>query len=634
MRNVVRTTLCAAAALDLMAVPAQAAQQGSQPAAGAAMDQVLIATGAATLLTVALLWLGIGHRSGRVGVLGRVAKMSTRITGLPGWAELPSAVATVSLITAVFGMYWDISLHIDQGRDAGPLANPAHYFILAGLFGIFSAGFFAMVLPKGKPSASAVRITKDWHAPLGGTLICACGAFSLAGFPLDDMWHRMFGQDVTLWGPTHLMLIGGAAMTLIGIAVLLVEGARSSEAEERAKAVDGRLPLALTIPLCGGLLIGLSTFQAEFDFGVPQFRFVFQPMLIMLAAGVGLTAARLFAGRGAALGAVAFFLLIRGGLSVLVGPVLGEVTPHLPLYVVEALVVEAVALRFGRDKPLAFGLASGVGIGTIGLAAEWGWSHVWMPMPWPSELFPEGAILGFVAAVAGALLGAWAGNRLRVDPVPGLPSLRRAAVVGATAVAAIVAFALYKPADQGVQAHMALTQLTGGPQRTVKADVRLTPPDAARGAEWLTMTAWQGGKLKVDPLKQVGPGRYTTTAPVPVSGGWKSLIRLHDGNSLTGVPIYLPEDKAIPAKGVPAQPRFTRAFVADHEILQREQKTSAAGLTAIAYALVVAIALSLLALLVWGLHRLGLGAGADSGRAPRVHRRQTARPEKLAGGAA
>ena len=48
-------------------------------------------------------------------------------------------------------MYWDISLHIDDGRDAGPLANPAHYLILAGLYGIFAAGFLAIVLPEGKP---------------------------------------------------------------------------------------------------------------------------------------------------------------------------------------------------------------------------------------------------------------------------------------------------------------------------------------------------------------------------------------------------------------------------------------------------------------------------------------------------
>ena len=47
-------------------------------------------------------------------------------------------------------MYWDISLHIGVGRDEGPLANPAHYFILFGLFGIFAAGFLAMVHAPGE----------------------------------------------------------------------------------------------------------------------------------------------------------------------------------------------------------------------------------------------------------------------------------------------------------------------------------------------------------------------------------------------------------------------------------------------------------------------------------------------------
>ena len=38
----------------------------------------------------------------------------------------------------------------------------------------------------------------------------------------------------------------------------------------------------------GGILIGLSVYQIEFDFGVPQFRQVFQPMLIAAAAAFGL----------------------------------------------------------------------------------------------------------------------------------------------------------------------------------------------------------------------------------------------------------------------------------------------------------------------------------------------------------
>src|SRR4051812_35642731 len=209
----------------------------ARPAAGAALDQVAIATGAATFVTALLLWLGMGHRSGKVAVLGRLGAFSERISGLPAWAAIPSGIIVVSLVTALFGMLWDISIHIAQGRDPGPLANPAHYFILAGLFGVFSSGFLSMCLPMEKPSHVAVKLANGWYVPLGGVLIAAAGAFSLLGFPLDDVWHRLFGQDVTLWGPTHLMLVGGAAMTLVGLAVLMVEaGAAGREGGYRELA--------------------------------------------------------------------------------------------------------------------------------------------------------------------------------------------------------------------------------------------------------------------------------------------------------------------------------------------------------------------------------------------------------------
>ncbi|MGN6557838.1 MAG: hypothetical protein ACTHLH_07470 [Solirubrobacterales bacterium] len=590
----------------LAAVSAAAAP----PAGGAELGQIVIATVAAMIVTSALLYLGLGHRSGRVKILQRLADHGEKVSGFPGWVAFPSAVATVSLLTAVFGMYWDISIHIDNGRDPGPLANPAHYFILAGLFGIFSAGFFAMVLPKEKPSTVAIRIGRDWWAPLGGVLICACGAFSLIGFPLDDIWHRLFGQDVTLWGPTHLMLIGGAAMTLVGIAVLSVEGMRANAASSGSLRELVHTRLARAIALTGGLLLGLSTFQAEFDFGVPQFQLIFQPILLMLAAGVGLVMARVYAGRGAALGAALFFIVLRGGLAILIGPIIGQTTPHFPLYIAEALVVEAVAFFVSTRKPLTFGLAAGVGIGTIGLAAEWAWSHVWMPLPWPAAVFPEAALLGFAAAIAGATLGAWIGTHLSPEPLERSPLLRRAAVCSAAVVAALVGYGLYVHAQPGVSAQVSLKNLSSGPDREVEAVVRMSPPDAATNANWFDVTAWQGGGLVVDPLKRIGDGVYRTTEPIPVYGNWKTMIRLHKGNSLTAVPIYLPRDVAIPVGEVPAPARFTRAFGNEHKLLQREQKGGGPLLVAVAYLTVAAIALSLLVLLAWALHRLSLDGRA------------------------
>jgi hypothetical protein len=578
----------------------------SPPAGGAEIAQIVIATFAASIVTAALLFLGLGHRTGRTQVLQRLADHAEKASGMPGWVSFPSVIATVSLLTALFGMYWDISLHIDNGRDAGPLANPAHYFILVGLFGIFSAGFFAMVLPRERPSTVAIRLGRDWWAPLGGVLICACGAFSLIGFPLDDVWHRLFGQDVTLWGPTHLMLIGGAAMTLVGIAVLTVEGLRSNASAETPIKELLHTRMARAVALTGGLLLGLSTFQAEFDFGVPQFQLIFQPMLLMLAAGVGLVLARVYAGPGAALGAAVFFVVLRGLLAVAIGPVLGQTMPHFPLYIAEALVVEAVALFVSTRQPLRFGLVSGIGIGTFGLAAEFAWSHLWMPLPWSESALPEVVVVSLAAAIASATIGAWIGAHLSLEPPERSPLLRRAAVCSAAVLAALVGYGLYTPTQEGVSAQVSLQEVGGSGGREVNAVVRLDPPDAAADAEWFDVTAWQGGGLVVAPLEQTGPGVYRTTEPVPVHGNWKSLIRLHEDSSLTALPIFLPRDEAIPVGEVPAPSQFTRSFGDEHKLLQREQKGGAPLIVAIAYSVVAGIALSLLALLAWALHRLAV----------------------------
>src|SRR3954452_14413844 len=147
-----------------------AAATAAKPAGGAATGEVVGATAGAMVATTILFALAIGHRSGRVKVLSRAADRAARMTGLPPWAALPTELLAVALITALFGMYWDISLHIDNGRDPGPLANPAHYFILVGLFGIFAAGLIAIALPEERPSRVAVKIAPNWYASLGGVV--------------------------------------------------------------------------------------------------------------------------------------------------------------------------------------------------------------------------------------------------------------------------------------------------------------------------------------------------------------------------------------------------------------------------------------------------------------------------------
>src|SRR3954452_12278357 len=432
----------AAALLGALAAAPVASAASQPPAAGAGLDQVALATGGATIASAILLWICFSHRSGRITWLGKLAAFAERETGTAGWSSLPGGMLGISLLTAVFGMYWDISLHIDNGRDPGPLANPAHYFILVGLFGVLASGVLSVALTGDeKPSKSAVRLPNGWWAPLGAIMVMTCGAVSLLAFPLDDVWHRLFGQDVTLWGPTHLLLIGGASFSILGQWVLDVEGHKAAKNPARE---GSPFTYVRNVSLVGSLLVGLSTFQAEFDFSVPQFRLVWQPLLLALAAGIGLVAARVRLGRGGAIAAALFFIRLRGLLSVLVGPIFGETPPHFPLYIVEAGLVEIVALRWGRTKPITLGVVSGVLIGTIGFAAEYAWANVVDTIGWPPSLIVEGVICALVAGVAGGIIGGWIGRA--VTPGVADESVPRWLVpAGGLAALAVIAWAIPMP---------------------------------------------------------------------------------------------------------------------------------------------------------------------------------------------
>jgi hypothetical protein len=605
--------------------------QTEPPAGGAAIGQVILATASVTFVLGGLALSVWRHRGGRETILGRAAALSERASGLPGWAALPSALAAASLITALFGMYWDVSLHIDDGRDAGPLANPAHYPILFGLIGVLAAGWLAVALPRERPGPAPIRLGRDWHAPVGGVLIAVCGAFALAGFPLDDVWHRLFGQDVTLWGPTHLMMLGGAAMTLVGQAVLLREGMWERRRARGERSTPSLVTGARRIALMAGLLLGLSIFQAEFDFGVPQYRMVFQPMLIALAAGFALVAARVWVGRGGALAAAAIFLAVRGVIAVLVGPVLGETTPVLPLYLGEAIFVELAALALGRERPIALGAAGGLLAGTGGFASEWAWSQAVMPLPWTGGLLPEGLIFAAAAGVAGGLLGGLLGASLRGE-LPQPLIARTAFAVSFVALGTLTAIALSTGAPRDARAEVTLADARGGAQREAVVEARITPSSLADGAAWANVTSWQGGGLVVSELERVSSDTWRSGDPVPVHGDWKTTLRIQDGTDLVAVPVYLPEDSAIPAREVPARDGFTREFVADQELLQREVKDDVAGwLWAAASGAVLALYLVFLVTLAWGVGRVARrgprppgtpDAAPRAGRGPALRRRR------------
>jgi hypothetical protein len=541
-----------------------------------------------------------------VQLIHRFVRYQERVSGVPGRFIAPVIVAGISLQVAVLGMYWDIGYHIDHGRDEGVFTAP-HMFIVVGLQGIVIAALLHGAM-RGPQARNERRLPLGLSMSPGGIVLLVCGGVALLGFPLDAFWHALFGEDVTLWGPTHLFMIGGAGVSTLGVWMVMRQGFELGRPRRLARR--GHLRVA------GALIIGLSTFQAEFDFGVPQFQLLYQPVLIAFAAAVALVCARSILGPWGAFQALGMFFAIRIALALFVGEIAGYTTPHFPLYVAEAAVVELAALAAPR-APLRFAVLSGLGIGTVGLAAEWGWSHIWMPHPWPASMLVPAVILALVAALAGSVLGARMSQSLAMPDSEraGLPPIAPRAV-GLAAALALVALFFPLPRTGGDGTRAAIVPTPAGDGR-VNLAVKLDPPDAARGNQWFEVLSWQGrtpGQLRqLTALREVGPGRYVTERPVPVTGNWKTMLRLARGTHLMALPVYLPPSPQADRAGVPVRPR-AGLMAADTFILQREARGGPAWLTTTAYAVLGIVVAVWLGLLAWA---LGL---AEPGR----HARQRA----------
>jgi hypothetical protein len=378
----------------------------------------------------------------------------------------------------------------------------------------------------------------------------------------------------------------------------------------------------------GGLLAALSIYQGEFDYGINQFQLVFHPLMIMVAAGVALTYARMTAGKGGAILAALFFIVVRGALTLIVHDFFDKPVAHFPTYLGCALAVELVGLLMAssiKTKPIQFGLAAGAAIGTLGLATEWAWSHVWMISPWPASLLPEGAIIGFVAALAGGAIGAWMANALMLQPRP-TGVLRWAPIAGFVAVLVMAGYGLHQYSPKTFTATFTNTPAdTGKPGKWVNTTVKLNTTYYDTDTKWAKSIAWQGPGFVVADLEKIGPGTYRTTEPLPAFGKWKSMVRFHKGTSLMGAPVFEPLDEAIPAAEVPALPTVTRELQPDRVVLQREAKFDGGWLPMMGYFIMFAIAMLLLGLLAWGIQRVSTpltdeqssGDEAETSAAPR-----------------
>lgn len=138
-------------------------------------------------------------------------------------------------IVSAWSLDWDADWHTRVGRDG--FWTPPHwvFYTTVAACGILCLGM--VVLETFLYYRRYPGFTKETTTPI--LFFRGPVGFALAGFglaimlfsaPLDDYWHRLFGIDVKVWAPFHVMLLLGIIMANVGILYLF-----ASEVTRRRK---------------------------------------------------------------------------------------------------------------------------------------------------------------------------------------------------------------------------------------------------------------------------------------------------------------------------------------------------------------------------------------------------------------
>ena len=288
----------------------------------------------------------------------------------PRAGRVLAGVALGAYALQLAGVYWDVGWHHARGRET--FWSPPHLAIYAGAALALLAAARGM-LGEGRRSGT-------YRAAALGPLI------QLAAAPVDELWHRIFGRDVSIWSLPHLLGILGGMVGVLGWILAVSPGGGRARGDQASRRMAG----ALCILLLAGALFALG----EYDHDEASRGPWLYPILTSLLAPWILVAGRGWLGRRWAGTAIAVgYTALRWTLAAAVWagglPWMG--VP--PFIVVAAYVADLVVLRGGAGiAGAAFGIAftitdhpltrylsgrawgAGAWVGTLPAAAAAGWA--------------------------------------------------------------------------------------------------------------------------------------------------------------------------------------------------------------------------------------------------------------------
>jgi hypothetical protein len=344
---------------------------------------------------------------------------------MPGKLNPGVLIPLLGFLLQFFGFQWDVAWHISLGRET--FWAPPHVVVYLGVGLVLASGVSTIVRHRGQ-------------APPGAYLIAASGLTQVLSAPLDELWHQLYGLDVTLWSFPHVVFVVAGCASVLGL--VLLSGPRP-ESPVDAVAIDGVLeregaspgreppPLAQVLraprlvwrpraflsdpvpPLFGLFMAGLNIMLLEFEYRIPSFIFdvdfvVFPPLMIAIALLAGLAALGLTRRVGAVTVVCLCFTLLELAANLELVAMRYRWLPHVPLILPGAVLVDLLLAR-GRLAPFGLRLLlASLVFGAVFYAVQFPYTTFARPA-WTARLVTQGwplaLLLAPLAAAAGLALG-------------------------------------------------------------------------------------------------------------------------------------------------------------------------------------------------------------------------------------
>jgi hypothetical protein len=238
--------------------------------------------------------------------------------------------ALLGAIVFLEGTSWDIQWHTYIGRDRTLI--PPHIMMLSGVALSGIAGLLCVLIESwwvrhNKSIAQySIGFAEIFSGPLGAYIVGFTALTAAVAFPLDAYWHALYGIDVAIWAPFHVMFAASMGIAALGTAYMLGSAAHlaaslgpAGKGTRRAATLGAVLAIATVLSIFTLLLFDALKGQNFIDLGFMSIS-VFPLLSSLLVAFTLVAAAFAIPWRWAATSVAACYLLLAGIMAVFVQP--------------------------------------------------------------------------------------------------------------------------------------------------------------------------------------------------------------------------------------------------------------------------------------------------------------------------